>query len=175
MHEQRQETAKMLKGFFEQKNGRVKYATVKSVSNDACIVVTDGIEIEARIKPTQDDAKASIYLKPKLNTTVLIINLEGSDFWYVIDADEYELYEINFNNTTKVTVTNSDVTIIVGGKLAISNTASNLTSLVDELFDLLAEFKVLETDQGVPKPSNPEPSTVAKVNALKTKFKTLLK
>ena len=172
MEEKRKETAQILRQLFRN-DFKVMVAKVESVSGNICHVIYQDIPLEVRLKATEDDSTEALIVTPKKGSNVLIAPIENSDFFVVIKCDEIDKIEYKVSDTHFV-VAKDKVEITSGGKFKINNSAQDFASLIDELFSLLAEFSVLETDQGVPKPSTANPANVIKVNALKTKFKALL-
>jgi TATA-box binding protein (TBP) (component of TFIID and TFIIIB) len=171
--ELRKETASFMSSFFKT-DQKVMVAKVTSVSNYVCTVQYDGAVLEARLKATEDDSKEAFVLIPRVNSNVLICPIEGSNYYVVIATDEVDKIEYKANNTV-LKINKDGIEITSGGQVKINNASQSLGSLIDELCDALADFRVLETDQGIPKPSNPFPATVAKIKAIQNKFKSLLK
>lgn len=172
MEEKRKETAQILAQFFRN-DFKVMIAKVEKIEGNICHVIYQNIPLEARLKATEDDSTEALIVTPKVDSNVLIAPIENSSFFVVLKCDEIDKIEYTASNTHFI-ASAEKIEIKSGGKFKINNSAQDFASLIDELFSLLAEFSVLETDQGVPKPSMPYPATVAKVNALKTKFKSLL-
>jgi hypothetical protein len=172
MEETRKETAQGLRNFFG-RDFRLMIATVQKVSGYICTVQHEDVEMDVRLKATDDDAADGLIITPKVGSNVLIAPIENSNYYYVIAVDEVEKIEYKAGQTL-IKASATELEIKTGGKLKLLNNAQNFTSLIDDLFDLLEGFKVMDTTPAGVIPSVSEPITVGKVQVLKGKFKTLL-
>jgi hypothetical protein len=140
---------------------------VKAITGESCTVVYGDLELtDVRLKATINGSGNKLLLLPKVGSMVLVGSLTNDlKDLAVLQVDE--LQEINYEQDGfKLEL---DTTT---GKFLIENQQVGLKGLLQQLTDLLKQFKVYTPDG----PSGtPLPDTVASIMQFETSFKQLLK
>ncbi len=154
------------KGIIPPKPLPIMVATVVSVQGESCTISIDGLELtEVRLKSAIDDKEDRLLIVPKKDSKVLVGSLTG-DFkdLCVLKIDEVESVEYNQDGLKFILDSKTK-------KITIENDQVNLKDILQELSDLLKEFKV-NTPMG---PSvSILPDTLTAIIQFETNFKKIL-
>lgn len=142
-------------------------AEVKSVEGESCTVMVGELELdEVRLKATINDEDNKIIVVPKVGSKVLIGSLSG---------DLADLSVLKIDEIEKIEYEQDGLSIeidSVSKKVSVKNESTSLKDIMQELSDLLKQFKV-NTPSG---PStNILPDTLTAIMQFETHFKQLLK
>lgn len=114
----------------------------------------------------------SKYVKPKEGTKCLLgIVQNNSAATFLIDCEEVEEYENTFSD--KCTLKDDSFRLVIeGGKLLLENNEESLATLLSDTIDAILEVRHLTN---VGPTINLTPDSITRFEALKTRFKNLLK
>jgi hypothetical protein len=141
-------------------------ATVLSVENDTCTVklLSELVLSDVRLKATISDDTDSFLIVPKVNSEVILMSQTGTlSSLMVIKVDAVE----------KILYKKGDFEFVVDGttgKVSLKNETVNFGGLVSQFITEIKTMIIL-TPAG---PGKVAPSSIIKLEALDTKFKSIL-
>lgn len=141
-------------------------ATVVSVQGDTCTIklLSELVLSDVRLNATISDDIDTLLITPKVGSEVMVMSQTGKlSGLVVIKIDSVEKikykkgdFEFEVNGTT--------------GKVTLKKTGANFGLLINNLIDTISGL-VIMTPSG---PGSISPTSVAKLNQIKTKFNTIL-
>lgn len=142
--------------------------TVTAITGETCSVkVVSGLVLsDVKLNATVVESSDFLLLIPMVGSDVLMLSGDGTlSNLYVIKIDQIESFKFS-QSGLKVEFDSTDK------KVLIANESTNLKQLLQDLSELLKTFQVF-TPAG---PSGtPLPTTISKITAFETSFKSLLK